>query len=116
MFNNAGVGIGGQVDELSLKHWNRALDVNVRGVIHGVHAAYPLMLAQGFGHIVNTGSADGLLPVPLLAPLSLRRSRIGHRDQQPGPPAVGHMATASGSSREALIADKKPWPWSVRAA
>jgi len=43
MFNNAGVGVAGEVDELSLEHWNRALDVNVRGVIHGVHAVYPLM-------------------------------------------------------------------------
>jgi len=76
MFNNAGVGIGGQVDELSLEHWNRALDVNVRGVIHGVHAAYPLMLAQGFGDIVNTGSAAGLLPVPLLAPYSMSKHAV----------------------------------------
>lgn len=76
MFNNAGAGIGGQVDGLSLEHWNRALDVNVRGVIHGVHAAYPLMLAQGFGHIVNTALATGLLPVPLLAPYSMSKHAV----------------------------------------
>jgi short-subunit dehydrogenase len=42
------------------------LDVNLRGVIHGVQAAYPIMLRQGFGHIVNTASMAGLLPTPLV--------------------------------------------------
>ena len=76
MFNNAGVGVAGEVDELSLEHWNRALDVNVRGVIHGVHAAYPLMLAQGFGHIVNTASPAGLMPSPLIAPYGMSKHAV----------------------------------------
>lgn len=37
-------------------------DVNLRGVVHGIQAAYPLMIRQGFGHIVNTASAAGLVP------------------------------------------------------
>ncbi|HEY2762412.1 MAG TPA: SDR family oxidoreductase [Pseudonocardiaceae bacterium] len=64
VFNNAGIGVGGPADEHSLEHWNRAIDVNLRGVVHGVHAAYPIMLEQGFGHIVNTASLAGLFPVP----------------------------------------------------
>jgi NAD(P)-dependent dehydrogenase (short-subunit alcohol dehydrogenase family) len=68
MFNNAGVGIGGPVEELALAHWDRAIDVNLRGVVHGVHAAYPVMLRQGYGHIVNTASLAGLLPTPWSAP------------------------------------------------
>jgi NAD(P)-dependent dehydrogenase (short-subunit alcohol dehydrogenase family) len=43
--------------------WNDVLDVNLRGVVHGVQAAYPLMVRQGFGHIVNTASMAGLIPV-----------------------------------------------------
>jgi len=39
LFNNAGIGIGGEVDTLSLDDWNDIIDVNLRGVIHGVHAA-----------------------------------------------------------------------------
>jgi NAD(P)-dependent dehydrogenase (short-subunit alcohol dehydrogenase family) len=70
MFNNAGLGIGGPVEELALTHWDRAIDVNLRGVVHGVHAAYPVMLRQGFGHIVNTASLAGLLPSPGSAPYS----------------------------------------------
>jgi NAD(P)-dependent dehydrogenase (short-subunit alcohol dehydrogenase family) len=64
LFNNAGIGVGGPVEELELAHWERTLDVNLRGVVHGVRAVYPLMLAQGHGHIVNTASLAGLLPFP----------------------------------------------------
>ena len=68
MFNNAGLGIGGPVEELALAHWDRAIDVNLRGVVHGVHAAYPVMLRQRSGHIINTASLAGLLPTPGSAP------------------------------------------------
>jgi NAD(P)-dependent dehydrogenase (short-subunit alcohol dehydrogenase family) len=68
MFNNAGLGIGGPVEELAVAHWDRVIDVNLRGVVHGVHAAYPVMLRQGHGHIVNTASLAGLLAAPGMAP------------------------------------------------
>jgi NAD(P)-dependent dehydrogenase (short-subunit alcohol dehydrogenase family) len=68
LFNNAGLGIGGATEELTPAHWDRTLDVNLRGVLHGVQAAYPLMLRQGHGHIVNTASLAGLLPMPGSAP------------------------------------------------
>lgn len=68
LFNNAGITVGGEVDELSVDHWDRAIDVNLRGVINGVAAAYPLMVEQGGGHIVNTASMSGLLPTPGVVP------------------------------------------------
>ena len=68
MFNNAGISVGGLVEEFTLDHWDRVIDVNLRGVVHGVHAAYPVMLRQGYGHIVNTASLAGLVPGPGLAP------------------------------------------------
>jgi NAD(P)-dependent dehydrogenase (short-subunit alcohol dehydrogenase family) len=68
IFNNAGIAVAGLVDELTVDHWNRVIDVNLRGVVHGVHAAYPVMLRQGHGHIVNTASLAGLVPGPGLAP------------------------------------------------
>lgn len=68
IFNNAGIGMGGDIRELTTAHWERVIDVNLRGVVHGVHAAYPVMCRQGFGHIVNTASATGLFPTPRLVP------------------------------------------------
>jgi NAD(P)-dependent dehydrogenase (short-subunit alcohol dehydrogenase family) len=76
IFNNAGIAVGGQVDELTLEHWNRVIDVNLRGVVHGVHAAYPLMLRQGHGHIVNTASLAGLVPGPGLAPYASAKHAV----------------------------------------
>jgi NAD(P)-dependent dehydrogenase (short-subunit alcohol dehydrogenase family) len=65
VFNNAGIGIVGEARLYELEDWYRVLDVNLRGVVHGVQAAYPIMLRQGFGHIVNTASFAGLFPYPL---------------------------------------------------
>ena len=64
IFNNAGIVIGGGVDLYCIADWNTVIDVNIRGVINGIQAAYPIMLAQGFGHIVNTASMAGLMPGP----------------------------------------------------
>ena len=60
MFNNAGIVWGGDTELLTLDQWNAIIDVNVRGVVHGVAAAYPQMIEQGHGHIVNTASMAGL--------------------------------------------------------
>lgn len=60
MFNNAGICWGGDTELLTLEQWNAIIDVNLRGVVHGVAAAYPVMLRQGHGHIVNTASMAGL--------------------------------------------------------
>ncbi|MDQ1747491.1 MAG: hypothetical protein QOD07_1754 [Frankiaceae bacterium] len=68
MVNNAGIGVGGDTLELTLAHWDRIIDINLRGVIHGIHAAYPVMARQRSGHIVNIGSVAGLIPPPYLAP------------------------------------------------
>jgi NAD(P)-dependent dehydrogenase (short-subunit alcohol dehydrogenase family) len=63
--NNAGVGGGGLVWEQSLEDWQWVLGVNLWGVIHGVRAFVPRMLAGGDeAHIVNTASMAGLLAGP----------------------------------------------------
>jgi NAD(P)-dependent dehydrogenase (short-subunit alcohol dehydrogenase family) len=64
MFNNAGIVIGGYVSQYGIGDWNQIIDVNLHGVINGIQAAYKMMVAQGFGHIVNTASMAGLMPGP----------------------------------------------------
>ena len=69
LFNNAGIlGVGGLSDRYAPVDWEKIIDVNLKGVVNGVHAAYPVMVRQGFGHIVNTSSAAGLMPSPLWMP------------------------------------------------
>ena len=65
MFNNAGIAIGGEARLCQTEDWARVLNVNLHGVVNGVQAAYPVMLKQGYGHIVNTASMAGLLPMPM---------------------------------------------------
>ena len=60
MFNNAGIAWGGDTELLTLEQWNAIIEVNIRGVVHGVAAAYPQMVRQGHGHIINTASMAGL--------------------------------------------------------
>ena len=64
IFNNAGIAIGGLANHYGFEDWKRIVDVNLRGVINGIAAAYPVMIKQGFGHIVNTASMAGLMPSP----------------------------------------------------
>jgi NAD(P)-dependent dehydrogenase (short-subunit alcohol dehydrogenase family) len=64
IFNNAGIVIGGYVNHYGIEDWNKIVDVNLRGVINGIQAAYKIMMAQGFGHIINTASMAGLMPGP----------------------------------------------------
>ncbi|WP_121253482.1 SDR family NAD(P)-dependent oxidoreductase [Nocardioides ferulae] len=80
LFNNAGITFGGETEDLTLAQWDAIIDVNVRGVVHGVAAAYPLMLRQARttpadstdgsdgwgGQIVNTASMGGLMAAGLI--------------------------------------------------
>lgn len=66
LFNNAGIVIGGRALAFTAADWDEVIDVNIRGVAHGILAAYPLMVRQGAGHIINTASMAGLTPVPLM--------------------------------------------------
>ena len=67
LFNNAGIAVAGEVRDYTLQDWEDVFDVNLRGVVHGIQAVYPLMIEQGFGHIVNTASMAGLVPSPMTA-------------------------------------------------
>jgi NADP-dependent 3-hydroxy acid dehydrogenase YdfG len=64
LFNNAGIGVGGEIDSYTLDDWNDVFDVNLRGVAHGIQAVYPIMIRQHSGHIVNTASMAGLVASP----------------------------------------------------
>ena len=64
IFNNAGIAIAGAANDYGIEHWNQIIDVNLRGVVNGVQAAYKIMIGQGFGHIVNTASMAGLMASP----------------------------------------------------
>lgn len=76
LFNNAGIALFGEVRDMTLEQWQRLLHVNMHGVVHGVHAAYPRMVEQGSGHIVNTASLAGLNPSPLATAYAMTKHGV----------------------------------------
>lgn len=76
LFNNAGIGGGGLVQECCIDDWKYILDVNLCGVINGIQAVYSTMAAQGFGHIVNTASMAGLIPSPGMVSYSTTKHAV----------------------------------------
>jgi NAD(P)-dependent dehydrogenase (short-subunit alcohol dehydrogenase family) len=76
IINNAGVGLAGELRDVALDDWRPIIDVNLWGVIHGVHAALPVMLHQGHGQIVNIASAAGLVPRPGMVPYATTKHAV----------------------------------------
>ncbi|MEV6576192.1 SDR family oxidoreductase [Streptomyces sp. NPDC051577] len=67
LVNNAGVMPLSPLEALKTEEWDRMIDVNVRGVLHGIAAALPAMRAQGAGHIVNIASVGAYEVSPTAA-------------------------------------------------
>ena len=59
LVNNAGVMPLSRLDALKIDEWNQMIDVNIRGVLHGIAAVLPIMRDQGEGHVVNIASVSG---------------------------------------------------------
>ena len=57
--NNAGVMPLSKLEELKIDEWNRMIDVNIRGVLHGIAAGLPIMKKQGRGQFINLSSIGG---------------------------------------------------------
>lgn len=65
--NNAGVMPLSRLDALKIDEWNRMIDVNIRGVLHGIAAVLPIMQAQRSGHVINVSSIGGHAVSPTAA-------------------------------------------------
>jgi NAD(P)-dependent dehydrogenase (short-subunit alcohol dehydrogenase family) len=75
--NNAGVGQGGFMHDLTLDDWEWVLGVNLNGVIHGIHAFLPRMRKSGEPcHIVNTASLAGLVYSPGMGPYNASKAAV----------------------------------------
>jgi len=75
LVNSAGIGIGGRVEDLPLKHLDLQLDVNLRGLFLVTQAAIPL-LRESRGWIVNLASIAGTLPTPGLATYGATKAAV----------------------------------------
>jgi len=131
LFNNAGVGKGGWIEDMTPEDIDLVLDVNLKGVINGVNAALPLLRETPGARVVNTASVAGVFGAPKLAvycatkfgvrglteALDVEFSRYGVRVVSLMPWFIdtaildGHPAGARGSNRrirDQLIENKTP--------
>ena len=77
MFNNAAAtATRGELLGLPIEPWQRAIDVNLLGVVYGSIAAQAVMAKQGFGHIVNIGSIAGLVSFPTSIPYGATKAAV----------------------------------------
>ncbi len=74
--NNAGVGLGGPIWEVTEEDWRWILGVNLWGVVHGVATFVPLLIEQGEGHVVNTASIAGLITAAFLGPYNATKQAV----------------------------------------
>lgn len=106
--NNAGVNGGGTAASEDFDDWDRALSVNLGGVINGTKIIAPIIRRQGEGgHIVNTSSMAGVVPLPGLAAYSTAKYAVrGFSESlrmQLAPKGIGVSCLFPGATRTALV-------------
>ena len=117
LVNSAGIGIGGRVEDLPVKHHDLQLAVNLRGLFLVTQAAIPL-LRESKGWVVNLASIAGTMPTPALpvygatkaAVIALTKS-LNHELEEDGVRATAicpgfvdtPMATWTGLARDEMI-------------
>jgi NADP-dependent 3-hydroxy acid dehydrogenase YdfG len=76
LVGNAGISKIGPVADLDMDGWSAMIDVNLRGVLHGIAAALPVFRRQGRGHLVTTVSTAGLKIVPTMAVYAATKNAV----------------------------------------
>ncbi|MEM1196547.1 MAG: SDR family oxidoreductase [Pseudomonadota bacterium] len=61
LVNNAGIGVGGNIETVTIEDWQRCFDINVTSIVHGCQKALPLMREHAPGSIINISSIAGLI-------------------------------------------------------
>lgn len=84
LVNNAGVMPLSAMDALNVDEWDRMIDVNIRGVLHGIAAVLPVMRERGAGHVVNLASVSGLRVDPTAAVYSATKFAVRVTVVSPG--------------------------------
>ncbi|BCZ13754.1 SDR family NAD(P)-dependent oxidoreductase [Acinetobacter baumannii] len=74
--NNAGVGLGGKFDEMSLEDWKWCMHVNLWGVIHGCHAFVPKFKKLGYGALINVASAASYTAAPEMSVYNVTKAGV----------------------------------------
>ena len=74
--NNAGIAPNSCFDALRVDDWDATVDVNIRGVLHGIAAALPVFARQNAGHVVNVVSTAGLKILPTMGVYAATKNAV----------------------------------------
>jgi len=106
--NNAGVGGGGMAEDAEFDEWDRAISINLGGVVNGVKTIVPIIRAQGEGgHVVNTASMAGVVPLPGMGAYSTAKYAVRGLTESLrmslAPEGIGVSCLFPGASKSALV-------------
>ena len=76
IINNAGVPVLGFMEKITLEDWRFEIDVMLMSVIYGCRTFIPIFKKQGWGHIVNTASAAGIVSLPEMSPYNVTKAGV----------------------------------------
>jgi NAD(P)-dependent dehydrogenase (short-subunit alcohol dehydrogenase family) len=115
--NNAGVaGHFGLTWQTTLEDWRWVLDVNVWGVINGIHTLVPALIAQGEGHVVNTASLAAWSAPPAMGPYAASKhavlaiSESLRAELEALDAGVGVSAVCPGLINTNIMSSERNWP------
>jgi len=102
--NNAGVGAIGRFEEIPLADHDRVIDVNLKGVIYGSHAAVRQFKGQGFGTLVNIGSVESQIPLAYHSTYAASKAGIWSLGR-----TLNEELRLAGVSRQIKVVTVMPW-------
>jgi NAD(P)-dependent dehydrogenase (short-subunit alcohol dehydrogenase family) len=106
--NNAGIATGSNADYPEFAEWDKALSVNLGGVVNGCKIIVPMIRAQGEGgHVVNTASMAGMVPLPGMSSYSTAKYAVRGLTEslrmQLAPDGIGVSCLYPGATKSALL-------------
>ena len=76
LVNNAGILTSGKMEDIGVEEWQKSIDTDLWGVIHGCRILLPLLISSGGGHIANIASAAGLMGTPDIASYCVAKAGV----------------------------------------
>lgn len=111
---NAGVAASGSLLDTPLESWRWMIEVNLLGVVNGLAAFGPTLVAQGEGHVVLTASASGLLSAPALGAYGATKHAVvglaGVLRDELAPSGVGVSVVCPGVVRTRIFESERNRP------
>jgi NADP-dependent 3-hydroxy acid dehydrogenase YdfG len=116
LVNNAGVFLAGTFLEMPPEQWEFIIGVNLWGVVYGLQAFLPGMVARDGGHVVNTSSVDGIVTVPNATSYNAAKHAVTalsetlHRELEAAGSSVGVSVLCPGAVATNIVASARHWP------